>query len=468
MEEINGRKVFSLFEVGRSIQKTIAERYGSAYWIKAEMNKLNHYSHSGHCYPELVEKKDGKIIAQMRCNLWKDDYIKINATFQRVLNEPLKNGIKILFLGTISYHPEHGFSLRILDIDPHFTLGDLEREKQETIQRLRSEGLYGLNKTQHLSVLPQRLAIISVETSKGYADFLKILDGAQHVHGYRFFTMLFPAILQGERAVEAIARQLENIRRVIHHFDVVAIVRGGGGDIGLSCYNHYDLAKAIAQFPIPVITGIGHATNETVAEMISFENAITPSKLAEFLIQQFHNFAVPVHDAQEKIIDRATRLIAEEKSGLRSEVRLFQSASKNHLDNCNSEVQRASQALVHQLQFRLRDERSSVANLSWELTRHTGRFFNSERQQLTQFATGMKKDLRSNLKHASLLLENAEKNLSNLNPKNVLKRGYSITRLNGKSVRSSEEVKKGAVVDTILFEGSMQSIVQSTTKGEES
>lgn len=139
-EEINNRKIFSLFEVTCSIQKAIAERYKSSYWIKAEMNKLNYFSKSGHCYPDLVEKQNGKVIAEIQGNLWKDDYIKINSTFKSVLKEPLKDGIKILFLATVTYHPEHGLSLRIIDIDPSFTLGDLQKEKQDTINKLQEEG----------------------------------------------------------------------------------------------------------------------------------------------------------------------------------------------------------------------------------------------------------------------------------------------------------------------------------------
>jgi exodeoxyribonuclease VII large subunit len=154
-----------------------------------------------------------------------------------------------------------------------------------------------------------------VETSKGYADFLKVLQGATKTWGYAFFQMLFPSVLQGDNAVAGITYQLSRIRKVISHFDVVAIVRGGGGDIGLSCYNNHSLAREIALFPIPVITGIGHATNETVTELVAFENAITPTKLAEFLIQKFHNFSVPVKDAQRSIIENAGRLTRDEKSG---------------------------------------------------------------------------------------------------------------------------------------------------------
>ncbi len=214
-ELVNDKKIFTLLEVTQSIQKTIAERYKSSFWVKAEMNKLNHYSHSGHCYPELVEKQNGKVIAQMRSNLWKMDYQVINANFLRVLKEPLRDGIKILFCATIHADPVYGLNLRIIDIDPSFSLGELEREKQETIDRLKKEGIFAKNKTAPLPLLPQRIAIISVETSKGYADFLKVIEG--NSWGYKFFHMLFPALLQGDKSIGAIMNQMRNIKKVLHH-----------------------------------------------------------------------------------------------------------------------------------------------------------------------------------------------------------------------------------------------------------
>lgn len=463
-EEINGKKVFSLLEVTQSIQKTIAQRYKSSYWIKAEMNKLNYYGQSGHCYPELVEKKDGKIIAQIRCNLWKDDYRKINSNFQKVLKEPLKDGVKILFSATISYHPQYGLSLRILDIDPSFTLGDLEKEKQETIKKLQSEAIFDKNKTLNLPLLPQRIAIISVQTSKGYADFLEVLEAANKSWGYKFFCMLFPSLLQGDKAVQTITQQLSRIRKVMKHFDVVAIIRGGGGDIGLSCYNNYELVKEIALFPIPVITGIGHATNKTVAEMISFENAITPTKLAEYLIQKFHNFSVPVQKAEENVIDKTKRLLLEEKTKFQSEIKLFRSVAKNILINSQNDVNRQIQSLSQQSRFRIKNEKDYLASVGEDLKRGAYSLYYSENQNIIQLGLNIKKDVVTQIRHVSLILNNAEKNLANISPKNVMKRGYSITLLNGKSIRSFEQVKKGELLNTLVYEGSIHSTVISSTK----
>jgi len=197
-EKVKNKTIFSLLEVTLSIQKTLSTRYARSFWVKAEMNKLNLYPQSGHCYPELIEKKEGTLIAQVKAILWKDDYISINNNFLRILKEPLKNGINILLYAKIIFDPVHGLSLRILDIDPSYSLGELEREKQETIAKMKKEGLFDMNKGLGMSLLPKRIAIISADTSKGYSDFLEVIYG--NSWGYRFFYMLFPTLLQGERA----------------------------------------------------------------------------------------------------------------------------------------------------------------------------------------------------------------------------------------------------------------------------
>jgi exodeoxyribonuclease VII large subunit len=439
-EKINDITIFSLLEVTTSIQQTLNDRYKSSFWVKAEMNKLNWYKQSGHCYPELVEKKDGKVIAQIKSILWKDDFNRVNNNFLHTLKEPLKDGIKILFQAKITFDPVHGIALWITDIDPGYTLGDLEKEKQETIKQLKEEGIFNKNKMLKLPLLPQRIAIISVETSKGYADFLKIIE--TNSWNYRFFHFLFPSILQGDKAVKGILNQLKRIKKVISHFDVVAIIRGGGGDVGLSCYNNYQLAKEIALFPIPVITGIGHATNETVSEMISFSNAITPTKLAEYLLQKFHNFSVPVQEAEKKIIDKSRRLLSEEKTKFQSEVKLFRSVTENILNTNRNEVKSVSKSLLHNAQFIFKNENEYLRAARTNIIKGTNIFWNN----------------------AKLELKNIEKNIDNMSPANVLKRGYSITLLNGKAVRNIAQVKSGDTINTTVFEGNIISIVNSTNR----
>ena len=305
--EENERKSFTLFEVMQSIQRTIISRYGSTFWVKADMIKLNHYIHSGHCYPDLVEKKNDRTIAQARAIIWKSDYEKINKKFIEITKEPLKDGISIFFLARIGFDPVYNLSITILDIDPVVTLGQLEKERLETINKLKTEKLFNKNKGLTLPLLPQRLAIISVETSKGYSDFMNIIN--QESDKYKIFTYLFPSLLQGDNAIESLIQALETVERLKHHFDCVLIIRGGGGDIGLSCYNDYELSKTIANFPIPVLTGIGHSTNETVSEMVSFKNTITPTELADFILNHFREFEKRIIASKDKIIYFSNKII---------------------------------------------------------------------------------------------------------------------------------------------------------------
>jgi exodeoxyribonuclease VII large subunit len=487
-ELISDKQVFSLLEVTKSIQKTLSERYRSAFWVKAEMNKLNFYRQSGHCYPELLEKQDGFTTAQVKATLWRDDFFRINNNFQRILKEPLKDGIKILFFATIAFDPVHGLSLNILDIDPSYTLGDLEREKLETIRQLKDEGFYFRNKQLQLPLLPQRIAIISVQTSKGYADFLRVIDG--NPWKYKFFHHLFPSLLQGDKAIDSIIAQLRLVQKVKEHFDVVAIIRGGGGDVGLSCYNNYRLAKEIALFPIPVLTGIGHATNETVSEMISFSNAITPTKLAEYLIQKFHDFAFPVQDAERLISDRSKRILNDAQNAFQSELKLFRSVTENILSENRNEIRAFSKTISQQARFIFRNESESLNLFQSRIMRGVNAFCSMSDLELKRLAMDIRKDaqsllarqsiiaaqltnrlsFQSNLKLKSSLLElnSIEKNVENMSPSNVLKRGYSITTINGKSVTSAVQVKKDDVIKTTLFDGEIFSNVTSTRESTES
>jgi len=463
-ETINNKTIFSLLEVTKSIQKTLAERYKTDFWVKAEMNKLNLYRHSGHCYPELVEKQGEKVVAQIRSVLWKDDYVRINNAFLKILQEPLKDGIKILFLANITFDPVHGLSLRILDIDASYTLGDLEKEKQATIQRLQLEGIFDQNKKRSLPLLPKRIAVISVETSKGYADFIKVIESNNW--NYTFFHMLFPSVLQGEKAIPSITRQLASIKKVKQHFDVVAIIRGGGGDVGLSCYNNYILAKEIALFPLPVITGIGHATNLTVSEMISYENAITPTKIAEYLLQKFHNFAVPVQQAQDIIIDESQQLLSDQNIKLRSYTQLFRSVVENKLLYNKSIIKEQIQSIVQQSGFMFKNERSSLLKIIADIQKDAIVFCKTSVLNIESLTERIRSTSTGFLKNNNLEMEHIKKNITNMSPEKVLQRGYSITMFNGKSISNVSDLKTGDEIKTIILTGEINSTVNTIKEKE--
>jgi exodeoxyribonuclease VII large subunit len=251
---------------------------------------------------------------------------------------------------------------------------------------------------------------------------------------------------------------------VIDHFDAVAIIRGGGGDIGLSCFNNFDLAKEVCLFPIPVITGIGHTTNETIVEMISFSNAITPTKIAEYLIQKFHNFSVPVHTAEEKIIERSQRIITNEKGNLYSETKLFISVTQNILMENRDQVKGLLQTLHQQSLFLLKIQKEYLNNYLNNIKKGVTASCLSLDQELKLISANLKKDTSYQLRQISLLLMGIEKNIINMSPLNVLKRGYSITFTNGMSVKSISQVKENDQIETIVFDGKINSVVRSTKK----
>lgn len=437
---MNNKNIYTLSQLTRSVQNVIQQYCNKVVWIKAEIVKLNYYSQSGHCYPALVEKRNGKVIAEMRGNIWSSAFETINTKFREVLNEELKDDMTVVLQCTVTYHPVHGLALNILDIDPEFTLGELAREKAETIEKLKAEQLFEANRKTNLPILPKTLAIISVETSKGYQDFLNVIQ--TNSWSYKFHHMLFPAILQGDRAVGTISRQLEKIADHTHIFDAVAIIRGGGGEIGLSCFDDYSLAKKIAGFPIPVLTGIGHSTNETVCEVVSYKSFITPTKIAEFLLQKFHDFAVPVQRAGEQIEKEANWIFRNQKSGLQESARLFNSLTNRTLDRNKAVLEQMTRSLLTESQEVFRSHKEEIQGIEKKLVLNA----------------------KSHLKESLQKLHFSEEKLRLLSPENVLKRGYSITRQNGKAIRDAREVNPDKLLETQLYKGKIFSHPEKTKK----
>lgn len=457
-QRILDKTVFSLSEVGRSIQKTLRERYKGSYWIRAELNKLNYYDQSGHCFPELVEKDGATVRAQMRAVLWREDFASINKKFIEVLKEPLKDGIKIMLLGRIVFDPVYGLSLRILDIDPSFTLGDLEKEKQVCIDTLVKEGLFEKNKERNVPLLPQRIAVISAETSKGYADFIRIID--QSESDYRFFHLLFPALLQGDQAAGSILHQLSRIKKVIQHFDLVTIIRGGGDDIGLASYNNIHLSRAVADFPLPVFTGIGHVTNETVTEMVAHTNAITPTKLAETLIAFFREFENRVRDKAEKIRQTSRQKLTLDHHLLVSNVNQLKSGVNEQLAQQRSGLREAALRLKQESGYLVRYHKDHlIPHQTRSLQMGVNALLKMQHLQLTdkfsELSAGSKSLLRENGRDLNGMASSVEQ----LHPDNVLKRGFSITRHRGKALKGGQKIKEGDFLETTLFD----SVIQSKT-----
>lgn len=434
------KKVYSLSSLTQSIQNVINAHCNKIVWIRAEIVKLNFYPKSGHCYPSLVEKKNGKVIAELRGNIWGTKFETINEKFKSVLKEELRDNMTVVIQGSVNYHPVHGLALNIIDIDPEYTLGELAREKAETIAQLKTANLFNANKQTYLPDLPKTIAVISVQTSKGYQDFLDVIQ--RNPHGYQFHLLLFPAILQGERAVSTIGAQLEKIRSYAGVFDAVAIIRGGGGEIGLSCFDNYVLAKKIAGFPIPVLTGIGHSTNETVSELVSYESFITPTKIAEFLLQKFQGFADPIYENAQKLRDQANWLFKNQKTNLRETARLFSSLTNNAVNN----------------------SRNNLNQLMFQLKSLSDRSIKEQGDQLLQAKRALLSNAKNPLETAGKDIHFIEEKIRMLSPENILKRGFSITRQNGKVLKSSEEIEPDLLLETQLYSGSLTSRIENVKK----
>ena len=455
------KQVFTLQQVVRSIKKTLEDRYTQNYWVKAEMHKLNKYP-SGHAFPELVQKDDNKIVAQITGTIWKQQLERINTKFIEVVKEPLKEGTTLLLLVKINYSETFGLGLQILDIDPSFSLGELQKQREETLRKLAKEGLLNLNQKLHFPLLPKRVAIISADSSKGLSDFLQVLQ--ENEKSYFIFTHLFNAYLQGDVAVQSIISALKKIKRVKDHFDIVIIVRGGGAEVGMTCYNNYDLCKAIAEFPLPVLTGIGHSTNLNVAEMVSFRNEITPTKLAEFLLQTFREFEQETKRLNREMIAHSLQLIDKTKQDFNGQVRVFKHASLRFTDSLKNELNQQIIELKNTTRYFLKNENDAVLSLKNDYRIVTKEIITAERNTLSLISKPIKGSLLHFFERKESDLEQLEKTVNILNPSNVLQRGYSLTLLNGKILSAKNKPKKGDLIESKTDSLTLFSRVEKTSE----
>jgi len=460
MEE---KQIFTLAQVATSIKKTLENRYNQLYWIKAEMHKINRYP-SGHAFPELVQKEGEKIVAQLTGTIWKQQLERIQKRFVEVVKEPLKDGLTVLFLGKIVFSETFGLSIQIMDIDPSFSLGELQKEREETLKKLAEEGL--LNKNQLLSfpLLPKRIAIISGDTSKGLSDFLEVL--LNNPYEYRFETTLFNALLQGDVAVDSIIQALNSIKSSPYRYDIVVLVRGGGAEVGMTCYNHYKLCKEIAEFPLPILTGIGHSTNLTVAELIAFRNEITPTKLAEFLVQTFREFDLNIQELTSNLRDMSMLKIERAQQQISQLTHAFEKSSKNLMQQFNFSLhttqQQAAQAAIHVLHR----EKTLLTNLQSEasasaIEKLRNGAFQLERKQyeLSLFTSKITEQQLQQLESLSSKVEL-------LDPIRIVNRGFSIARRNGKVVSSDNKPEIGEEIELVSAIGEMKSVVTSIQNNE--
>lgn len=436
-------KTYSLSDLANSITSVINRTYSNSYWVSSEILKLNYYSKTGHCYPELVEKKDNEIIAEMRSTIWKLNFEKMNQKFFAKTNLTLRDGIAVLFLVQVKFDAKYGLSLNIIDVDPTYTLGALAQEKQASIEQLKKLGIFDANKLLNYPALPNRIAIISIETSKGLQDYLNTI--ADYGANFNIRHTLYPAVLQGEKAITSITKQLSIIKKKANQYDLVLIIRGGGGDVGLHCYNNFNLAQAVAKFPIPVITGIGHSTNFTVTEMVAHINKITPTALASHILEQF----TVVHE----FLEHTKRLI-------NNIPKLLLDPTHQHLQHLNVKLENAVIAPVNEQRIKLKWIEGQLSASSNKLIDH--------QKNLVLKTINNKLNILSGvfLSRHQMTVNHLQEKLTWIDPAKVIERGYSLTLAGNKVISENNPVKKGDVLTTITTKKTITSRVINIDNNE--
>ena len=405
----------SLVELNALVRRSIRACFPDTYWVQAELSDVRVNS-SGHCYLEFVQKDAGgnSLVAKARGIVWANTFFRLKPYFERETGQAFVSGIKVLVKVTVDFHELYGYSLTVTDIDPTYTLGDMARRRREILDRLQREGVLTLNKELELPELLQRIAVISSPTAAGYDDFCNQLS--HNAFGFVFYPCLFPAVMQGDKVEQSVISALDRIYGELERWDAVVIIRGGGATSDLSGFDTYNLAANCAQFPLPVITGIGHERDDTVIDMVAHTRVKTPTAAAEFLVNHLRQTA-------ERLEDFACYIRQEVPSRLSHE--------KERLDNWQARI-------PSKVQMRLQKEGFAQERLS-------------ERLRVA---------LRVRLQTEKHRLELWSRQIEAASPDRLLKRGYSLTLKNGKAVTDASRLHPGDEVETRLAKGTFRSIVK--------
>ena len=406
-------KPYTLLELNGYVRNALRTALPETYWVQAEISSI---SQSGHCYLELVQKDESgrTFLAKAKANIWRSTWLVLKAKFEQATGHGLAVGMKVMLLVTVTFHEIYGYSLVVSDLDPTYTMGDMARRRREIIERLKADGVIDQNRSLELAVLPQRIAVVSSATAAGYGDFCNQLEG--NMYGFVFYHKLFPALMQGDQVEASVISALDEIAARRDMFDAVVIIRGGGAVSELSCFDSYDLASNIANFPLPVITGIGHERDDTVCDLVSYEKVKTPTAAAEFLINKVYLTAMELEDKTHRLGESVSECMKREMQ----------------------KMQLLSQKLP-----------SLFAVLK---VRQEGILDNSYKR----IQTGMENMLTRQGHKLDLM----EKSLQAADPVLVLRRGFSLTSCNGRIVRNAGDVKPGDVVVTRFHDGEVESEVK--------
>ena len=407
-------QALSLYELNGLVKRSIRSCLPDTYWVQAELSDVRS-NYSGHCYLEFVQKdaRGNNLIAKARGTIWSNVYKMLKPYFEQETGQAFVAGIKVLVQVSVDFHELYGYSLTVLDIDPTYTVGDLERKRREILRQLEEEGVIDLNKELDMPMLPQRVAVISSATAAGYGDFCNQL--MNNPRGYGFHTELFPAIMQGERVEASIIAALDTIYNRMDEFDVVVIIRGGGATSDLSGFDTYELAANCAQFPLPIITGIGHERDDTVIDRIAHTRVKTPTAAAEYLIARMDKCADALDEMSARLMESVRRLLLWE----------------------HQRMERLRQRIPSAVYKRIADAKYGLLSAQRDLQMASRQFLSVKKHRL----------------------ELLQQRLNDALPEKQLARGYSITLKNGKTVKDASILKDGDKLTTMFYQGQVESVI---------
>jgi exodeoxyribonuclease VII large subunit len=431
----------TLLELNRFVREVVKNNFPDTYWVRAETSDVRRNA-NGHCYLEFIEKDPvtQNIVARARGVIWANTFRLLESYFQSQTGTAFTSGMGVLVRVSVEFHEQYGYSLTVVDIDPSFTIGEMARNRMLVIRRLEEEGVLRLNKELPIPEVCNRIAVISSATAAGYGDFSHQL--ASNPFGLIFYTKLFPAVMQGENSEASIIAALEKIYENRELFDAVAIIRGGGATSELNCFDSYPVATNCAQFPLPIVTGIGHERDVTVLDMVAHTSVKTPTAVAEFFIDHQAESLARVTDLQQRLISIAKQAISRE----------------------NSELVLLSKDLYHHSAAFSSRQNSEIRSLFFMLRAYSRRqldaLWQEYKEQITYFRHAVEHVIRSE-KHR---IENVEQYFEMVSPKNVLKRGYTITVQNGKIVTSAASLVENECIETIFSDGKATSEIKNIEK----
>ena len=434
--EKNLHEDMSLLELNIIIQNAINDALPKKYWVRAEMSDVRVNASSGHCYLEFIEKdeKTGQIIAKARGVIWTRTFQMLKAYFEAETGRTFTSGLKILVNVSVEFHEVYGYSINVHDIDPSYTLGDMVKRRKEIIRRLQEEGIFELNRQLPFPTLPQRIAVITSPTAAGYEDFLAQLAGNEY--GFNFYIKLFPAIMQGEKTEESVIASLDMIFPVSNLFDVVVIIRGGGSTSELSSFDSYPLAANCAQFPLPVITGIGHERDDTVIDMVAHTRMKTPTAVASFLIESMAREAAKLKEMEQVVCDNVIAHITHEKYVLQTLMAKLPVTVKGHIERHRNHLN-AMTVNLSALPQGIRHRFETLDILPSRILRAVDAFISRRTTTLSDMPSRLRRASGNMLSERLQVVELKEQYIKMTSPEYILKRGYTLTFKDGKIIKSS-------------------------------